>query len=329
MSKKPNQTKKIPLIIQMLRKETDDEHGLTMTQIIERLAEQDVEAERKSIYRDLKVLEECGYDIIKRPGRPMEYALGEREFEFPELLLLADAVQSSRFLTERKSKQLLGKIQGLASQYQAGTLERHVHVERRIRMQNETVYYNVDAIQNAIASQRKVGFRYFKHDLNLQKVYRKGEELYRETPLHLVYSDGYYYLIAYNDKHDSFVHYRIDRMSNITVLDEPATRNERTVHFDVEEHALQAFGMYSGEKQIVTIEFDADAVDQVIDRFGIDNVKIYPQDNGTGHATFAIRESPVFFGWMATFGSRARIIAPTTLVQKYRDYLAGIVAQYD
>ncbi|MBE6470503.1 MAG: WYL domain-containing protein [Coriobacteriaceae bacterium] len=329
MPKHPNQTKKIPLIIRMLREETDDEHGLTMSQIIERLAEEGVEAERKSIYRDFEVLRECGYDVVKRTGRPTEYALGQREFEYPELLLLVDAVQSSRFLTTRKSRQLLQRIKGLTSIHQADALERHVHVERRIRTQNESVYYNVDAIQEAIASRRKVGFRYFKHDLAQRKVYRKDGALYRETPVHLVYSDGYYYLIAFNDAHDDFVRYRIDRMSHIQVLDEPATRNDRIARFDVEEFALQAFGMFGGDKVRVTIEFQADAIDQILDRFGSDGVVIIPQPDGiTGHATVTVRKSTVFFGWLAGFGTRARIIAPSSLAQEYRDYLAGIIEQY-
>ena len=328
MSKRPNQTKKIPLIIRMLREETDDEHGLTMTQIIERLAEEGVEAERKSIYRDFEVLRDCGYDVIKRPGRPTEYALGQREFEYPELLLLVDAVQSSRFLTTRKSQQLLNRIQGLTSVHQAEALERHVHVERRIRTQNESVYYNVDAIQEAIASRHKVGFRYYKHDLNLKRVYRKEGVTYRETPVHLVYADGYYYLIAFNDAHDDFVRYRIDRMSHIQVLDEPATRNDRIANFDVEEFALQAFGMFGGDKVRVTIAFEADAIDQILDRFGRDGVIVIPQPDGSGHATFTVRKSAVFFGWLAGFGTRARIIAPTTLANEYREYLESIVAGY-
>lgn len=330
MSKRPNQTKKIPLIIKMLREETDDEHGLTMTQIIERLAENGVEAERKSIYRDIEVLRECGYDVIKRTGRPTEYALGEREFEYPELLLLVDAVQSSRFLTKRKSQQLLQRIKGLTSVHQAAALTRHIHVERRIRAQNESVYYNVDAIQGAIASHHKVGFRYFSHNLEQKKVYRKEGATYRETPVHLVYSDGYYYLIAFNDAHDDFVRYRIDRMSHIQILDEPATRNSRIANFDVEEFALQAFGMFGGEKVRVTMEFDASAIDIILDRFGDDGVVIIPQPEGkTGHATITVRKSSVFFGWLAQLGTRARILTPSSIATEYRDYLARIVDAYD
>ena len=328
MAKRPNQTKKIPLIIKMLREETDDEHGLTMPQIIERLAEEGVEAERKSIYRDFDVLRECGYDVVKRPGRPTEYALGQREFQYPELLLLVDAVQSSRFLTTRKSQQLLQRIKGLTSVHQAEALDRHMHVERRIRTQNESVYYNVDAIQEAIASKRKVGFRYYKHDLNLKRVYRKNGKTYRETPVHLVYSDGYYYMISFNDAHDDFVRYRIDRMSHIQVLDEPATRNARIANFDVQEFALQAFGMFGGDKVRVTLEFEAEAIDQILDQFGREGTVIIPQSDGTGHATITIRKSAVFFGWLAGFGTRARIIAPTSLAREFQVYLESIVEAY-
>lgn len=329
MAKRPNQTKKIPLIIKMLREETDDEHGLSMSQIIERLAEQGVEAERKSIYRDFEVLRDCGYDVIKRPGRPTEYALGEREFQYPELLLLVDAVQGSRFLTKRKSQQLLQRVKGLTSVHQAEALERHVHVERRIRTQNESVYYNVDAIQEAIAARKKVAFRYFRHDVNQRKVYGKDGGTYHETPVHLVYSDGYYYLISFNDTHDDFVRYRIDRMSHIQVLDEPATRNDRIANFDVEEFALQAFGMFGGDKVRVTVEFEESAIDQILDRFGREGAIIIPQPDGTGHATFTVRKSNVFFGWLAGFGTRARIIAPTALAEEFREFLLDIAETYE
>ena len=212
----------------------------------------------------------------------------------------------------------------------AEALERHVHVERRIRTQNESVYYNVDAIQEAIASHRKVGFRYFKHDLQQKKVYGKGGALYHETPVHLVYSDGYYYLIAFNDQHDDFVRYRIDRMSHIQVLDDPATRNDRIANFDVEAFALQAFGMFGGEKLRVTIEFEASAIDLILDRFGTDGVIIIPQPDGkTGHATITVSKSSVFFGWLAGFGTRARIIAPSSLAQEFREYLSDIVRLYE
>lgn len=328
MPKRPHQTKKIPLIIKMLREQTDDEHGLSMAQILEQLAQEGVEAERKAIYRDLDVLRECGYDIIKRPGRPTEYALGAREFEYPELLLLVDAVLSSRFLTERKSQQLLQRIKGLTSVHLAEALDRHVHVEQRIRMQNESVYYSVDAIQEAIAGRKKIGFRYFKHDLARKKVYRKEGKAYVETPVHLVYSEGYYYLIAFNDEHDDFVRYRIDRMSHIQVLDQPATRNEKIARFDVEEFALQAFGMFGGEAVTVTLEFEADAMDMILDRFGTKDVLIYPQENGCGRAIVTVRKSSVFFGWLASFGTRARIVAPTSLAQEYASYLEATLAQY-
>lgn len=329
MPKQPNQMKKIPLLIKMLHEQTDDEHGLSMPEILEQLSAAGVKAERKSIYRDFNIMRECGYDVIKRPGRPTRYAIGQRDFEYPELLLLVDAVQSSRFLTERKSNQLVNRIKGLTSKHLGEQLQRHVHVERRIKTQNESVYYSIDAIQNAIQQGFKVSFRYFKHDIRQKRVYRKEGASYLETPVHLVYADGYYYLIAYNDHHEDFVTYRVDRMSHIQVTEVPATKCAAISEFRVAEYALQAFGMFGGEKVTATIEFEASAIDEIRDRFGSDGFVVVPQSDELGKATFTIRKSSVFFGWLTGFGTRARLVAPSSLVEEYRGFLADIAAQYE
>lgn len=221
MAKQKNQKLKIPYIAQMLMQETDDEHGLTMAQIVERLAEKGISAERKSIYGDLDALREFGLDIITRQGATTEYAIGQRRFEFPELLLLVDAVQSSRFLTEKKSAVLVSRIKELASRYQGEQLSKRMHVEGRIKMQNESIYYNVDAIQKAIRLKCKIGFQYFDYDAEARRQLRHEGRMYVETPVCLVYSAEYYYLIAFNDEHDDFVRYRVDRMLAIRVLGAP------------------------------------------------------------------------------------------------------------
>lgn len=259
---------KLMYLAKLLESETDDEHGLTGPQIIQRLAELGIAVERKTLYRDLDCLREFGYNIVKYQRSPIEYGLASREFQESELLLLADAVQSSRFLTERKSNALVKAIGKLGSKYLADDLRRNLHVEGRIRSQNESVFYNIDAIQRAISAKKKVRFRYFKYDNRKKRALQRDGRFYEETPLHLVYMDDCYYLVAWNDKHESTTNYRVDRMLNIDVSEEDATSNEQTAEFDAAKYQKRVFGMYSGEAVAVTLLVKPDAISTVIDRFG-------------------------------------------------------------
>lgn len=319
---------KLLYLMKMLVEETDAECGLTMSQIIEKLRDLGMSAERKSVYRDIEALREFGMEVRAYHRSPVEYALAKREFAFPELLLLVDAVQSSRFLTQRKSDALVKNVKQLASRRQRALLDRRVHVERRIKMQNESVFSNVDRIQEAMAGKRKISFLYFKYDAAKRRVMQHGGECYIETPVQLVYADGYYYLVAYNEKHDSFPHYRVDRMDKIAVLDEPACRNKRVTTFDVEKMESQAFGMYNGAPVRATLRVSDEAMGAVIDRFG-KGVESTLVGNGIAHVYVTVAKSPAFFGWLAQFGDRIRVEKPTTLVNEYRQYLCDILKSYE
>ncbi len=213
---------KLLYLMRMLEEETDAEQGLTMAQILERLEAQGITAERKGIYRDIEALREFGLDVRTYQRAPVEYALERRDFAFHELLLLVDAVQSSRFLTQRKSDALVAGVKRLATKRQRKLLDKRVHVEGRIKMQNESVFYSVDRIQEALAGKRKISFTYFKYDAEKRKKLQHDGRRYVETPVQLVYSEGYYYLVAFNEKHDGFANYRVDRMDRIEVPEEPA-----------------------------------------------------------------------------------------------------------
>ena len=318
---------KLLYLMKMLTEETDSKQGLTMTQIREKLAERGITAERKSIYRDIEALREFGLDVRTYQRAPVEYAVEDRDFAFPELVLLVDAVQSSRFLTQRKSDALVRSVKKLASVRQRAMLDKRLHVEGRIKMQNESVFYNVDRIQEAIAKHRKVSFSYFKYDAAKRRVMQHGGARYTETPVQLVYSDGYYYLVAYNEKHDGFPHYRVDRMDGIEVTDEPAFRSERVASFNVEEMESSAFGMYSGEPVTATFLVTDEAMGAVIDRFGED-VESVPRGDGTACVYARVVKSPAFFGWLAQFGDRVVVEKPASLAAEYREYLTGILAAY-
>ena len=304
---------KLLYLMRMLEEETDAERGLTMAQIIGKLEALGISAERKSIYRDIEALREFGVDVRTYQRAPVEYAVEHRAFAFAELQLLVDAVQSSRFLTQRKSDALLDK---------------RVHVEGRIKMQNESVFGSVDRIQEAIALKRRISFVYFKYDAAKRKALQHNGERYIETPVQLVYAEGYYYLVVFNEKHDDFANYRVDRMDRIEVLDEPALKNERIATFDARELESRAFGMYSGEPVAATLLVDEEVMGAVIDRFGKD-VESVPTGERRARVYATVMKSPVLFGWLAQFGGRVRIEKPTALAQEYRAYLEDIVAAYE
>lgn len=312
----------------MLLEETDDEHGLTMPEILERLAEKGIGAERKSIYDDISLLRDFGLDIVTRNPPRTEYAIGTRDFEFPELLLLVDAVQSSRFLTEKKCQHLVSRIKRLASKHQAKQLSKQMHVEGRIRMQNESIYYNVDAIQTAIRDRRRVRFKYFEYNLEKKRSFRHEGNWYIENPGWLIYTDEYYYFISYNDTHQDFVRYRLDRMVNIEVLDEPTTKNDAISAFNPGEFSARSFGMFGGEKIAVDLIVDKSIVGAIIDRFGKE-VLLTPIDENRARVHVIVLKSSVFFGWLAQFGSLLTIEAPRELALEYKKHLATICENYE
>ena len=218
-------------------------------------------------------------------------------------------------------------VKRLATKRQRKLLDKRVHVEGRIKMQNESVFYSVDRIQEALAGKRKISFTYFKYDAEKRKKLQHDGRRYVETPVQLVYSEGYYYLVAFNEKHDGFANYRVDRMDRIEVLEEPAAKNERIATFDPCELESRAFGMYAGEPVQMTLLVDESVMGAVIDRFGKD-VESLPAGEGWARVYAVVMKSPVLFGWLAQFGDRVHIEKPASLAAEYRDYLAGIVASY-
>ena len=327
MAKNPNQKLKLLYLMQIFTSETDEDHGLTMADIINRLEMEGIRAERKSVYDDIALLRRFGLDVISRKTNTTEYYIGSRDFEYPELTLLVDAVQSSKFLTEKKSKALIEKLETLTSLYEAKLLHKHVYVAGRVKMQNESIYYNVDAIQHALHEKKKIRFKYYDYDISKDKVARKGGDFYYVSPVGLTYIDEYYYLITYYLKHDDFVNYRVDRMTNIEVLAEPADRIPHTTRFDLAEYCRRKFSMFGGEDTRVQLEFDKSLMNPIIDKFGKD-VRVEKVDDTTARAYVAIAKSSVFFGWLTQFGNDIKIVSPTNLAEEYKVFLKKIIKQY-
>ncbi|MEG1906974.1 MAG: WYL domain-containing protein [Gordonibacter sp.] len=315
---------KLLYLMQMLLEETDVEHGLSMPDIIARLGEQGVGAERKSLYRDIESLREFGLDIRVYHRAPAEYAIATRDFDLSELALMVNAVQSLRFLSERKAKSLVNSIKGLASSPQRAALDRQIHVEGRVRLQSESVFFAVDCIHQAIAGKRQLCFVYCDYDVNKNRVPRKDERIYQETPVRLICSEGNYYLAAYNEKHARIVIYRVDRMAKVRVSDHPASRNEVIANFDVTKYENRSFSMFGGKAVPVTMTVAKEAMNAVIDRFGRD-VHVVAIDVDRARVSAVVMISPTLYGWLAQFGSQIQVEQPRELVEGYREHLQNIL----
>ncbi|MCL2843275.1 MAG: WYL domain-containing protein [Oscillospiraceae bacterium] len=310
MPSAPNQRLKLLYLMKILLERTDEETPFTMAQVISALAEYGIQAERKSLYNDMELLRQFGLDVQTCKSKSVGYYIGGREFELPELKLLVDAVQSSRFITAKKSGQLIQKLSALTSVQQAKRLNRQVVTAQLPKPLNESIYYSIDAIHEAIGGRRKICFQYFDYDTKKKRVYRRGGEAYSQTPVALCWSDDKYYLICFSAKYDGFAHYRVDRMSHVTVSEVPGDSFDRT-QFHVGEYTKRLFGMFGGTQMTAKLRFDQSLVNAVLDQFGAD-LPLY-QTGEHFEVTVEVSNSPVFLSWVFQFGHRAEILAPAEL----------------
>jgi len=326
MPTSPNQRIKLLYLKRILQERTDDDHTLTIRELLDALAEYGIVAERKSIYSDLESLRQYGLDVEMRKSKTFGYYIASRKFELPELKLLVDAVQSSRFITRKKSNELINKLSSLTSTYQATQLRRQVITADRPKAINESVYYNIDAIHSAINTEKKISFKYFDYSLNKARSYRRAGELYSHTPLALCWNDDKYYLICYSAKYDSFVHYRVDRMSNVSVCAEQADKVDNN-RFNVSEHIKHVFSMYSGKVVSARLRFHSSLINTVLDRFGTD---VSLDINGDSfEISVKVSESSAFLSWVAQFGKKAEILLPTNLRENMRSLISELNTIYE
>ena len=326
MPNAPNQKLKQLYLMKILMEQTDEDHPMSVKDLIDELGRYGISAERKSLYADIERLKDFGIDVDSQKTSTVGYYVGHRQFELAELKLMVDAVQSSRFITAKKSAGLIKKIAALGSVHQAKELNRHVFVEGQPKTINESVFINVDTIHAAINGNKKISYKYFDYNAKKRRVYRKNGELYIQTPVALCWKDDSYYLIAYSAKHDGFAHYRVDRMSNVSVLDEPRDNIGRD-RFDVAEYTKKIFGMYSGEIIRAKLSFDPSLVNVVFDRFGRD-VFITEESDGWVTISAEVSASPVFLGWLLQFGSRAKIKEPDSLIEAMKTLISDAAKNY-
>ena len=323
--KSSNQKLKLIYLAKILMEQTDEEHTITVPEMIAELKKLGIPAERKSIYDNLQSLSLFGLDICTTKTKTTNYYIGSREFELPELKLLVDSVQSSKFITHKKSLELISKIEKLTSRENAKKLQRQVFITNRVKTLNEQIYYNVDKIHEAIAQNRQITFKYFNYDVDKKKVYRKNGELYIESPVALSWDDENYYLITYKKKYDSFTHYRVDKIEQIEITDTERTLSDKP--FDLSEYSKTMFQMYGGREEDVSIQFENDLVGVVLDRFGKD-IPIIKSDENRFVCRVKVAVSPHFLSWVMGFGKQAKIISPKSVVDEMRTLAKDIYEVY-
>ena len=314
------QKTKLLHLARMLLRQTDEDHPLTVAQIIGGLARADIKAERKSIYDDLEALRLFGLDVQCRKGKAPGWFIGSREFELPEVKLLMDAVQSSRFITQKKSDALIRKLESLASVHQAGQLQRQVYVSGRIKVMNESIYYNIDKLHTAIAAQKAITFKYFDYDLTRQKVFRRDGKRYIVSPYGLIWNNENYYLVAFDHANRDMRHYRVDKMTEIAVTCLEREGKDQYPDFQLAQYGQKHFGMYSGPELMVTLRGRRDKAGLVWDRFGQD-VILVPDGEEHFTVTLPVVVSPQFFGWLMGLDGSLTITPPRQAVQANRQKL--------
>ena len=316
-------------LIRIFSQETDDEHALTLQEIIAKLAAVNITADRKTLYTDFEDLRQFGFDIItQQRDRTTYYHLGERDFELPELKLLVDSVQAAKFITTRKSQELIRKLERYTSVYQAAQLNRQVYISGRVKAMNESIYYNIDRLHSAINAGVQIRFQYGQWNLNKEMELRRGGDWYQVSPWALTWDDEKYYLVAYDADADMIKHYRVDKMLRIKALDEPRKGQKAFVAFDMALYSKSVFGMFTGEETTVTLEAENHMVGVIIDRFGKD-ISITPVSDTHFQATVNVIASPQFLGWIVALGKSIRIVAPDALVERMREEIHRLSEQYD
>lgn len=324
MAKSEGQKLKLLYIVKMLEEHSDENHPLSTAEMIERLGALGIHSERKSIYDDIAKLCDFGYDIIQIHSRlGGGYYLADREFELPELKLLVDAVQSSRFITTKKSRQLIKKLESKASRYDAGKLQRQVYVAGRIKTENEGIYYNIDNIHRAIQENKQIKFVYLDWNLKKEMVPRENGQK-TVSPWALIWREENYYLAAYDAEDGIIKHYRVDKMGQVEVLTQNREGMENFSKTDLASYANRTFGMFGGEEEVVTLQFPNRLVGVVLDRFGKE-ADLRPMSDETFRIRVKIAVSGQFFGWLAGIGKEAVIAAPESVRIRYRTWLEDII----
>ena len=329
MPKGTNQKFKLYRLAQIMMKKTDEEHYITMPEIKEALAEYDITADRKSLYNDLRDLEILGIEVEgEQDGNRYCYHVVNRPFELPELKLLVDAIQSSKFITEKKSNSLIKKLETMVSEYDAQKLQRQVYVSGRIKAMNESIYYTVDAIHNAISENKKIRFQYFQWNVKKKPQLRHGGAWYHISPWGLSWDDENYYLVGFDSEAGLIKHFRVDKMLRIALSNETREGREHFKKLDMADYVRKSFGMFGGEEETVKLQVSNGLAGVIIDRFGKD-VMMIPVDEDHFNVSVDVRVSRQFLGWVFSLGESVRILGPEAVVDQMKAEAQRLIGQYD
>ena len=324
-----NQKLKLLYLIKIFTEDTDDQHALTLPQIVEKLDAYGVSAERKTLYQDFELLRDFGFDIIgQQARRNFYYHMGNRRFELPELKLLVDSVQSAKFITDKKSNTLIKKLEGMVSKYEARKLQRQVIISGRIKAMNESIYYNVDKLHEAIGTDRQIRFKYFRWNIKKEMELRKDGAWYQVSPWALMWDDENYYLVGYDAEDGKIKHYRVDKMWRISVADRKREGKEQFKAFNMPRYTKSLFGMFGGEEVKVTLEAENGMVGILLDRFGKD-IPVKPVDADHFRTSVVVAVSSQFLGWIMALGDGVKIIGPDKVVARMKEEIRLISKMYD
>ncbi|NLA87542.1 MAG: WYL domain-containing protein [Clostridiales bacterium] len=327
MPKSSNQKLKLLYLMKILQEKTDEHHALSVAELIAELGRYDIKAERKSIYDDLEALRFFGLDIESVRSKTTGYYLASKIFELPELKLLVDSVQSSKFVTHKKSMQLIRKIESLCSIYEGQSLQRQVYVANRIKTMNESIYYNVDSIHNGISDNKKISFQYFEYSVTKEKVLKRNGAHYLISPYALTWDDENYYMIGYDADAGMIKHYRVDKMMDILITEEKRDGQQYFRDLDIAVYSKKLFSMFSGEEETVRIEFVNRLIGVIIDRFGKD-VIVVKSDEAHFVISVSVAVSHQFLAWVASFGDEAKILSPESVVNKMKQLMQSVQGMY-
>ena len=328
MAKSSNQKLKIIYLMNIMLEKTDETHGITMAEIIKALGAYGISAGRKSIYNDMENLRKYGLDIIGvQEKRNYYYYVGKRQFELAELKLLVDSVQSARFITIKKSNELIKKLEAFTSQYEASQLQRQVYVKERVKTMNESIYYNVDRIHTAIGKNSKITFQYFQWNVRKEMILRKEGALYEISPWALVCNNENYYLIAYDSLEKEIRHFRVDKMLHIEITNTKRDGKDAFQKCDIASYEKKMFGMFNGEEEIVKIECVDSLAGVIIDRFGKE-VSLIKSDEEHFIVNVKVAVSRQFLAWIIALGEEVRIISPKSVIHKMNEEIERLIRQY-
>ena len=328
MPRGTNNKFKMYRLARILLEKTDEEHFLTLPEIVDELKAYDIAPDRKTLYADLRDLQQIGIEIEGEPiGNKYHYHVVDRTFELAELKLLVDAIQSSKFITERKTNALIKKLETLVSKYDAKKLQRQVYVSGRIKTMNESIYYTVDTIHHAISENKKIRFQYFQWNVKKEMELRHGGAYYHISPWGLSWDDENYYLVGYDSKAETIKHFRVDKMLRIQLSDEEREGKEHFKKLDMADYAKKSFGMFGGKEQRVKLLVDNSLAGVIIDRFGKDLIMVpVDADHFTVHVD--VRVSGPFFGWIISLGNGVKIVGPDEVVEQMRKEIGRLNDQY-